>query len=138
MTRRRVVNGHVFIRTRRGWREVLNGYIRTRKGWRLMRRSDRRRKPAKTPEIAAATSATPPSHSQWPGKYAALRAPDHDNAVLQVSHDLEASSLDTFTRPRDLEATIKAGSGSYSVKTFETQARPEAAKPPGLASVPVS
>jgi hypothetical protein len=43
MTKRRIVNGMVFVWTRRGWRQVLNGHIRTRKGWRLMRRTKGRR-----------------------------------------------------------------------------------------------
>jgi hypothetical protein len=34
MSKRRVINGNVFIQTRTGgWRLVKNGYIRTRRGW---------------------------------------------------------------------------------------------------------
>lgn len=79
MNRRRVVNGQVFIWTRRGWRLVLNGYIRTRKGWRKMRRrpTGTRRQPAAVPVIEQpapiTTPSAAPSRQQKPGKYDTLR-----------------------------------------------------------------
>jgi hypothetical protein len=45
MNKRRVVNGHIYIWTRRGWRMVKDGFIRTRKGWRKMRRQPGRQRP---------------------------------------------------------------------------------------------
>jgi hypothetical protein len=79
MIRRRVVQGQVFILTRRGWRLVLNGYIRTRKGWRRMRRRPgRRRAPAVLPITDPVPPAVLPSRDQWPGKYAALQAPEDE------------------------------------------------------------
>jgi len=78
MSKRRVVNGHIYIWTRRGWRLVMNGHIRTRKGWRKMRRRlGSRRQPAAAPITApdsAVTAPTTPSTSrQWFGRYDALR-----------------------------------------------------------------
>ena len=137
MTRRRVVNGQVFLWTRRGWRLVKDGYIRTRRGWRKMRaRPGRRRVPAAIPTIEPTQPASAQARGQWPDKYAALR-PDHsDEAVWSVA----AGSLplsETPVGPRIPEATIKAGRGSHTVKTFETQAS-LGVPPPSSASVPVS
>jgi hypothetical protein len=88
MIRRRIVQGQVYVLTRRGWRLVLNGYIRTRKGWRKLRpRPGRRKQPAASPATEppapiaapAITDPAPPDMQPPPrpcfGRYAALRAP---------------------------------------------------------------
>jgi hypothetical protein len=59
MSKRRVVNGHIYIWTRRGWRLVMNGHIRTRKGWRKMRRPPEcRRQSAAAPITVPASDRT--------------------------------------------------------------------------------
>jgi hypothetical protein len=74
MNRRHVVNGQVFIWTRRGWRMVLNGYIRTRKGWRLMRRRPgRAHQVGEAPASEQAETVAPAAKIQWHGKYDVLR-----------------------------------------------------------------
>jgi hypothetical protein len=71
MTKRRIVNGLVFVWTRRGWRQVKDGCIRTRKGWRLMRRGRQK------PKVAGESASEPePMIHQWRGKYDVLRPGD--------------------------------------------------------------
>ena len=60
MSKRRVINGEVYIWTRRGGRAVRDGYMLTRKGWRRMRpRSGRARPLAAMPEAGPAVIADP-------------------------------------------------------------------------------
>ncbi len=81
--KRRVLDGEVYLWTRRGWRLVRDGMIRTRRGWRKMRQPSRRTSPTSKPLPTPATppitdptqpiEATPSRH-QWHGKYAVLEA----------------------------------------------------------------
>jgi hypothetical protein len=76
MSKRRVINGNVFIQTRTGgWRLVKNGYIRTRRGWRKLRRRSRigSTAPLASPIIEPIIPEQP-TRQQWSGKYDALRS----------------------------------------------------------------
>ena len=145
MKRRRVVNGQVFLWTRRGWRLVKDGYIRTRRGWRKMRArpgpragplAGRGPAPASIPVIEPAQPAAARAQRHLPDKYAALRPGHCDEAERSVATGSLPLS-ETPVGPRISEATIKAGCGSHTVKTFETQAS-LGVPPPSSASVPVS
>lgn len=80
--KRRIVDGEVYLWTRRGWRLVRDGMIRTRRGWRKMRQRPRGTRPTSKPSPTAATSPptdptqpieSAPPRRQWHGKYAALQ-----------------------------------------------------------------
>ncbi len=74
MEKRRVVDGRVFIWTRRGWRQVLNGCIKTRRGWRVMRRRPGKGNQAKADEQDAAPKGA--------GLFRGFQAP-HPNPLVQ-------------------------------------------------------
>jgi hypothetical protein len=130
MSRRHVHNGVSYRWTRLGWKPVPPGGSRKRKR--------RRRQPTEAPVIETVAPSIPLPRSQWGGKYDALRTEHVGNDMGWDRSGPEPFLLDTLTGPRNSEATFKAGSGSSSVKTFETQDRPTAAEPPGRSSVPVS
>ena len=74
MSKRQIVDGEVYLWTRKGWRLVRDGMIRTRRGWRQMRRhSTGRRRPSTTASIDAQPAALSPCR-QWHGKYAILQS----------------------------------------------------------------
>ena len=107
--KRRVLDGEVYIWTRRGWRLVRDGMIRTRRGWRKMRQQPRGPGPTPKPSPPQATAPitdpippteAAPSRSQWHGKYAVLRTSDEGSRVCPGSPASSPFLLDSLTRPR--------------------------------------
>lgn len=107
--KRQIVDGEVYLWTRRGWRLVRDGMIRTRRGWRKMRQRPRRTrptsKPSPPPAIPPITDPTQPIEAapprrQWHGKYAVLRPSDEGSRVYPGSPAPSSFLLDPLTEPR--------------------------------------
>ncbi len=112
MSKRRVVNGHVYIWTRRGWRLVKDGYIRTRKGWRMMRRRPgRRRQSAAASEIEQHAPITVPA-SDRKGGYGDT---GHPELTHHEPTQRERLLRDTVKQPEAVTAAHRQGFGRYDV-----------------------
>lgn len=70
-SKRRIVDGEVYVWTRRGWRLVRDGMIRTRRGWRVMQR--RRIAKRAAPEVVKLALPDLLRHSSRSGRYDILR-----------------------------------------------------------------
>lgn len=111
--KRRVIDGRVYVQTRRGWRQVKGGFILTRRGWRASRRRSRAATPIETqagdatviasPSITDAVTVAPDPYAlsprgQWLGKYAVLHPP-LDAATGGCTDSGSAVSGDACGRP---------------------------------------
>lgn len=80
-SKRQIVDGELYLWTRRGWRLVRDGMIRTRRGWRPMQRRRRIERPA----VSASPNSPAPEPVCHPprgaGRYDVLRDLDLDQSA---------------------------------------------------------